>query len=278
MVQPNLVARGYRYLQRRLREWQRPEARALRQLKRSIGSLPRYQPGRVKVWGWDLEFVDSASCISGFDYIVVRRWNDFETENPQPYILDCGANIGISVLHYKRLFPNATIVAFEPDPQVCTVLRRNLRVNGATDVEVVEAALWDTEGEMPFGADRADGGRLEVSDGSKTLQLVKTQRLVEYLNQPVDLLKMDIEGAEGHVIPDCSDHLQHVKNITIEYHAISGREQDLHKILGTLAENGLRYFINSYGNWITLIRPPVSDALSIQQYVLISATRSWSGA
>ncbi|MCL5959985.1 MAG: FkbM family methyltransferase, partial [Chloroflexi bacterium] len=197
------LARVHRYLGRRLHEWQRPQARALRQLRHSIGHLPRRQHGIVQVWGWNLEFVDAASCISAFDYIVVRGWNDFTPGTTRPRILDCGANIGISVLHYKRLWPEAEIVAFEADPAICEVLGRNLRRNSASDVEIVQAALWDTEGEVTFQPDGTDAGRVLTGVGGAVGIRVKTQRLADYLEQPVDLVKMDIEGAETRVLADC---------------------------------------------------------------------------
>jgi FkbM family methyltransferase len=210
-----------------------------------------------------------------FDHIVVRRWNDFTTNNPKPKILDCGANIGISVLHYKRLFPEARIIAFEPDPEICQVLRRNLRVNNAEDVQVVETALWDTDGEMSFDPDGADGGRLGGNGKGGVSYRVKTERLVRYLNEPVDLLKLDIEGAEGHVIRDCGSYLRNVDNIVLEYHVIANKEQDLGNLLLMLTANGFRYYINSFGSWLSLTTDLSEIGSSIEQLLMISARSRW---
>ena len=216
------ILRGYRFLKRRWYRWQGPEARALRQLKRSLGHLPRHQPGHVCIWGWELEYVDAASCLSAFDFTVVRNWLDFGSSHPSPRIIDGGANIGISVLNYKRLFPQARITAFEPDPDICAVLRRNLKTNRAEDVEVIEAALWDTETELCFESDGADGGRIDLGQRGSSSIWVRTHRLVDYLNESVDMLKLDIEGAEGRVILDCGNHLRVAKNLVLEYHTFAG--------------------------------------------------------
>jgi len=236
------------YIYRNMQEICRPEVRALRSLKRSIGHFPRRYAGRVTVWGWDLNFVDAASCISSFDYISVRKWNDFITENPRPRILDCGANIGISVLNYKRQYPYADITAFEPDPLICEVLRKNLKINNVSGVKVIEAALWDSEREMSFIADGADGGFLSDRMELDCLK-VKTQCLSGYLGMPIDLLKIDIEGAETRVIKECGHLFFNVHNLIIEYHPVNGVFCDLSYILSILEHNGFYYYINSYGCW-----------------------------
>ena len=233
----------------RITEWVRPESRALRHLTREIGQMPRHLDGRVRVWGWDLRFVDAASCVSAFDSIVVRRWLDFQSLRRDPTILDCGANIGIAALHFKNLYPAARIIAFEPDHQICQVLRKNIETNGAVGVDILERALWNRDGEMTFNRDGADGGHLVVEQDTARDDRVKTVRLREFLKEPIDFLKIDIEGAEGQVLIDCGALLSNVKMMSLEFHTMFGRQQDLGEILSLLAQNGFRYYINSPGPW-----------------------------
>ena len=47
----------------------------------------------------------------------------------QPYILDCGANIGLSVIYFKKQWPNATVIAFEPDEKNFEYLNKNTEDN-----------------------------------------------------------------------------------------------------------------------------------------------------
>lgn len=223
------------------------------------------------MWGWNLEFVDAASCISAFDYIVVRGWNDFTPGTTRPRILDCGANIGISVLHYKRLWPEAEIVAFEADPAICEVLGRNLRRNSASDVEIVQAALWDTEGEVTFQPDGADAGRVLTGVGGAVGIRVKTQRLADYLEQPVDLVKMDIEGAETRVLADCRLCLPNVRRLIIEFHSLAECPGGLAPLLNTLEECGFYYFVNSGGTWTDFARPHTPYEGWLEQYLMIYA-------
>ncbi len=67
--------------------------------------------------------------------------------------------------------------------------------------------------------------------------------LDDLIKDPVDFLKMDIEGAEAEVI--CSSKkLHHISNIFIEYHSLKGEEQQLGVILEKLRSNGFRYYIH----------------------------------
>ena len=114
---------------------------AYRKMVDKFGFTPVIQSGTTELFGWDLEYVCGAALPNFIDSITIRRLNDFIAENDCPYILDCGANIGFSSLSYKKKYPNATIIAFEPDPTFLPVLKRNLSHNGAVDVEIVDAAV-----------------------------------------------------------------------------------------------------------------------------------------
>jgi hypothetical protein len=59
----------------------------------------------------------------------------FEAGSNSPVILDCGANIGLATLFFKRLYPNAQVSCFEADPTTATVLQNNIEQNHLTDVK-----------------------------------------------------------------------------------------------------------------------------------------------
>jgi len=61
----------------------------------------------------------------------------------------------------------------------------------------------------------------------------------------IDMLKMDIEGAENDVILDCGNSLKIVSNIFIEYHSYTNSQQKLSKLLTVLEQNNFRYFIRN---------------------------------
>ena len=226
----------------RLRERSNQDLVTYRQLRLKLARVPRYQPGFVAVGNWQLHYLDAASLLSAFDVVVVKRWNDFRCEKKNPVILDGGANIGISAIHYKRLFPDAVITSFEPDPGACELLRRNLAANKIHDVEIVEKALWTSNGRTSFFSEGADANRV-VREGDEVKQLatltpsakqfdVETVRLADYLARThYDLVKLDIESAEAEVIVDCGDTLRNVRNLVIEFHLTNSQPHDLARAL-----------------------------------------------
>ncbi|MDP1569139.1 MAG: FkbM family methyltransferase [Vicinamibacterales bacterium] len=232
-------------------------------------------PGRAEILGWDLEYT-SPSALSAFvDQIGYRRMNDAVLEPDQPVILDCGANIGYTVLHYKRLFPRARITAFEPDPLFAPILRRNLARNGADDVEIVEAAVWTRDGHAPWMVEGKDGSRLATATGGAPDVEVATVDLARYLNQDIDLLKLDIEGAEFDVVPHVATHLHRVRNVLVEGHIVDQSTFDgLATLLTTLRGTGFTLALNTYGPWRDLTRRPWPAPLHAEQYLLISGWRT----
>jgi FkbM family methyltransferase len=225
-------------------------------------------------YGWRLDVVDPQMAVSQIDQIVIRRLNDFVTQNEHPVILDCGANIGISVLNYKRKFPGARITAFEPDPSICRVLRGNLERNGAADVEVIEAAVWTGAGEAAFMSTGTDGGRVDLHPPSQPMgALVATVDLREYLNKPIDLLKLDIEGAEYDVVHHVCGTLSNVANLVLECHIDQTTLAQFSKLLHELQSEGFHLSLNTFGTWSDLVRrshvfPPYSE-----QYLALYAWR-----
>ena len=168
---------------------------------------------------------------------------------PNPYILDVGAHIGMATIYFKTLYPEARIIAFEPNPGTAGLLRLNIKDNGLKDVTIVEAAVWKEEGKMPLYIDTVSESpwtwgdslieNLWSSKTPPTPVMVKSVCLSSYLNQSIDLLKLDIEGAEEEVIRECGDKLSIVKNLILEYHGTpmtnpSNRFEEIVQILGSV--------------------------------------------
>ena len=90
---------------------------------------------RVVLLGFDVRINDVENFHILYKDIFCRRLYHFHCGRPDPFILDCGSNIGMSVLYSKHVFPDARVVAFEPDPVVLPYLRENIESNGLRDVE-----------------------------------------------------------------------------------------------------------------------------------------------
>jgi FkbM family methyltransferase len=192
-----------------------------------------------------LAIPDAASFLSAYKEIFVEGIYRFSAEGATPKILDLGANIGLSVLFFKRMHPGARIIALEADPEIFRYLRQNVVGNGYSDVALVNKAAWDEDTMLRFAADGADGGRVAAGADPDIVE-VEAVDIREYLKgESFDLIKMDIEGAEECVLPACADYLDGVRHLFVEYHSRADREQCLDRLLAILKEKGYRVHVHS---------------------------------
>ena len=232
------------------------------------------EPGIMKILDWEVEYVCPQSVFSQLDSQMIRRLNDFVPDHDAPVILDCGANIGISVLNYKAHFPGSRIIAFEPDPLIVPILKRNLKRNRLDDVEVVEAAAWICQGQVPWQSDGIDGSRIVDAATDRQFRVsVPSVDLADYLDTDVDLLKLDVEGSEYEIIFHVANRLDRIKNIVVECHISQENVVQFARALETLKTSGFELGINSSGNWRDLIRQPAVLPDHWEQYIVVSGWR-----
>jgi FkbM family methyltransferase len=118
-------------------------------------------------------------------------------------IVDLGSNVGISVLYFADRFPNARIIAVEADPDTFRLLEAN--TSRLSQVTCVHAAITDHDGEVPLysGAESWGASTMPAPEHSTrhVVPSLTLDRLAEQHGvERIDLLKMDIEGAEAAVI------------------------------------------------------------------------------
>lgn len=219
------------------------------QWDRQVRAMP---PGSVMPFlGYRVLINDGPNFAVLYQDIVVRQIYDFQAKRKDPVILDCGSNIGASILYFKSRYPNARVVGFEPDPAVLRYLQENISRNNLTDVRIVQAAVGGREGRLTFYADGKYGSCLahlssESIPEGWTKQDVPCVKLSDYLSEPIDFLKMNIEGAEWEALADCGDRLKLIREMAIEYHHLPGVPRTLHQILNLLDEIGFDYVVSDF--------------------------------
>ena len=112
------------------------------------------------------------------------------------------------------------------------------------DVVLINKGVWSTEGYIPFYSTGTDAGKI-VKNESLGNSSIEVTSLRKYLTDEIDLLKIDIEGAEVEVLKNCSDLLQNTRFLFVEYHSSASEDQELDVLLGILKQNGFKYYIES---------------------------------
>ena len=209
---------------------------------KKITELPRFIKTQIELPnGKNFEIVDSASFNFMYKEIFQNGIYDFETNTSRPYILDCGANVGLSILYFKQIYPQSEILAFEPDQYIFKTLQKN--VGNLKGVQLIPKGLWSSDGRLSFFSNKSDGGLISKS-GNYEIDVTK---LSSYLNRQVDFLKIDIEGAELEVIQECESDLVKVKKMFLEYHSFMESSQNLGKLISIMENAGFRYYISTPG-------------------------------
>jgi FkbM family methyltransferase len=139
-------------------------------------------------------------------------------------IIDAGANIGLTSIFFANEYPNARIIAIEPEASNFEMLQKNTAPY--RNVEIINAALWGENRELNIfdpqeghTAFRTKSESPAGAAGPKKVQGVTLDRLMLELGIDfVDLLKIDIEGAELEVFADPERWIDRVGIIAIELH------------------------------------------------------------
>jgi len=208
-------------------------------------------PNPFQMFGRYVAFAGKLHLDYLFNEIYIGASYYFRADNDRPTILDCGSNIGLSVLFFKKLYPNAHIMAFEPDPATFALLCRN--VAGLSNVVPHQSALSDQAGGISFFRN-ADSNVSDLrmsalsSRFSGTEIKVPAVRLSDYIDGEVDLLKLDVEGVEDRVISDlvATGKIRCIARAHIEYHHhIDTGADHLSTFLKQLEDSGFGYQIKA---------------------------------
>ena len=162
---------------------------------------------------------------------------EYGTDGDPEVIFDLGANVGFATLFFRRSFPRAQILAVEADPRTFTRLEHN--VAGLPGVRTVNCAAADTDGTMTFFSSASSIGsslvRQQASDEPVEVESRPLTALMEEAGvDRIDLLKVDIEGAEFALLR--SAPLDAVDELIVEVHDDLGGEGDDHRALTQLLE------------------------------------------
>lgn len=157
-------------------------------------------------------------------------------------ILDAGSNIGLASIFFKMQFKNSKIISVEPDRDNFKMMQKNFKLNTLDNAYSYQSALWSKNADVSLSNDFRDGKEWSFHVKEKEAQTEKTVQgvtleklLLEY--DMVDLIKIDIEGAEWEILNDYGTQVvlkNKVKFFAIEIHEEFGKPADLIAILSSL--------------------------------------------
>jgi FkbM family methyltransferase len=205
-----------------------------------------------RILGFEVSYCDRSSLTFLYREIFARQHYFFRATTESPTIFDCGANVGMATLYFKWLYPGAQIQAFEPDPSTFKLLERNVVQNRLTGIDIHNCALWDQNGTVDFFVDPAIAGSPLMSTDRSRLKgeaiQVPARKLSDFIEGTVDLLKIDVEGAEHRILCDLvvSRKIECVKELIVEYHHRIGNQHScLAAFLKPLEDSGFDYQIHA---------------------------------
>jgi FkbM family methyltransferase len=167
-------------------------------------------------------FVDLAYSLGKFKHAepFARYYND-AVRTGTPLVVDCGANIGVSPMYFSLVFPEAAIVAVEPEGENFELLSQNVRP--FPRVRGVHAAIASTPGTIAltdpgWGEWGYRTGELEGEQIGE-VEAVTVADVVSGIPNAIPLvLKVDIEGAEGELFSQNTEALDAFPLVVVELH------------------------------------------------------------
>lgn len=151
------------------------------------------------------------SDFNMFRQVLINEQYAVGCRGPVEYVVDAGANAGFASVFFLNRYPNARVIAIEPDPENFEVARRNLQPY-SDRCYLLLAGVWSREGTLSIRRTTAGSGRIShcstqtqpaAADDDLVVPARSIQSLMDEFQFPrIDYLKVDIEGAELSVFRD----------------------------------------------------------------------------
>lgn len=158
-----------------------------------------------------------------FYQIFIEEHLNFYIQKELNTILDLGANIGLSTIYLKNKYPFALVICLEPDPSNFSLLLKNIKKY--TSIIALQAGVYSREANL-FLLDIGEGeASYQVSLESTDLPIVTTVScfsldsiMSNYKLDHIDLVKIDIEGAEEEVLLQNNQWVDNITYMAVEIH------------------------------------------------------------
>jgi FkbM family methyltransferase len=153
-------------------------------------------------------------------------------------VIDLGANIGLATRYFAARYPECRIFAVEPNRENYRLLEWNVaKIAPSGRCRVVRQAVWSRPGAIAVSAPPGGNSFDSVvvgGEGGELVQGATPQQILEASGfDRVDLMKIDVEGAEVEIFKGDLGWLGRVRTMAIEFHGDSRRESSFDEIAGS---------------------------------------------
>ena len=168
-----------------------------------------------------------SSDVPTYRQVFIDGEYAFHAQKTPEVIVDAGANIGLASVYFANKYPDAKIIAIEPEQSNFDLLKEN--TSPYPNIIPIQAALWNKNGEINLVDPGL--GKWGFMTGEKTssgesrdnvchaVKAITVDRIIaDYGLERVNILKVDIEGAEKEVFSDTSAWIDSVDSIIVELH------------------------------------------------------------
>lgn len=165
---------------------------------------------------------NNTSDITVFYQVFFLNSYNFNYPSQVDVIIDCGANIGMSSIFFHLRFPQALILALEPEESNYNMLVKNCSYY--QNIITLKAGIWNKNTKLQLVNKSNEPWEMQVeenqNDSIKDVEAVSISYLLQKFNLPkIDILKIDIEGSEKELFEfDSEKWLPHTRIICIELH------------------------------------------------------------
>ena len=210
----------------------------------SLLGVSRDVPGIIALKMGEIAYTDVRGLVCDYKDYFVKNELRLSSKMASPLIIDCGAEIGLPIFAFKKQYPEARIIAFEPDAEVFPLLQQNIQRKGFTDVTLHSEALGTDDIETVYNQQSSFERSLGVGLVSRK---VPSARLSRFLLEPVALLRLNLDGADLSVLSEARSGLHHVEAILVEYLSSDMTFQSLAPLLAFLAGENFKTSLLTLG-------------------------------
>jgi FkbM family methyltransferase len=152
-----------------------------------------------------------------FDQVFISRQYNFDIKEEVKVIVDLGGNNGMSALFFHKKYPHAIIYVLEPDKDNFAALKK--QTAGIDNIISFNKAIWKEDGTVSLDSGDSWAIKIDLQSGKNLVESITMNTLMSSCQiANIDLLKIDIEGAEKELFENDTSFLSSTRIMVIELH------------------------------------------------------------